>query len=641
MKTVTTRVPVRADLAGGTLDLWPLYLFHPASRTVNVAISFHAECEVSRTNESGIELRLEDAQYQRHYDTIGELLQDPHASLIARAVEHFKLTGLKITTRTDVPRGSGLGGSSAMAIALVRALSDIADDPVEGDQLIALVRDLETRLLKSPAGVQDYYPPVYGGLASLRLMPGAVTRVPLRLSLPELSQHFILHYSEVAHFSGTNNWEIFKRHIDGDQKVFDCLRQISEISEEMERTLQAGDLPGAGKALQQEWEARKRLVDGVSTPEIDLAVNSALQAGAWGAKVCGAGGGGCIVFLTPADRRKKIIETLRSVPGRTLDAIPVPYGLDVVNDPQKQVTFSFTEKPARPRGEPIEQHYLVSRASGNYQPYALVEGAIAFRDARHGTNVTVARSLIAPINEREQRVEWENSITTNPEKLQVTAIPDAEREFSIRPESDVLRSITFEGVESFRQYLKDSERLTLLHNPELEMYSEPGETKDEFIQRCMDESIKELTTETDRLERTFRRRIDQMIQKEDREQREIDELDAPPDESHNEVNIAWGQTLYDITSGKKSKRRGVASSPREGDYLDEISTIKRSWDRELEAVKEKTSEKAQQIEEITLVPSRRNIDIRKYVLLWAPAAALLYRPTKRPSRRKVTSTRRA
>ena len=605
-----------------------------------MAISFHAECEVTRTNEPGIELRLEDTQYQRRYDSIAELLQDPHAALIARAVEHFRLTGIKIAIRTDVPRGSGLGGSSALAIALVRALSDVAEEPVEGDHLITLVRDLETRLLKLPAGVQDYYPPVYGGLASLRLEPGAVTRHPLRLSLPELSQHFVLHYSEVAHFSGTNNWEIYKRHIDGDQKVFDCLRRISEVSEEMERAIQAGDLAAAGSALRQEWEERKRLVDGVSTPEIDIAVEKANAAGAWGGKVCGAGGGGCIVFLAPAERRKKVIEALRGVPGRTLDAVPVPYGLEVANDPQKQVTFSFTERPSKPRGEPIEQLYLISRVAGNYQPYALVEGAIAFRDARHGTNVTVARSLIAPFNEREQRVEWENSIATNPERLKVTAIPDPERPFSVRPDSDVLRSIAAEGVESFRQYLKDHERLTLLHNADLNLYSEPGETREEFVRRCLDEAMKELEKETDRLERTFRRRIDQMIQKEDREQREIDESDSPPDESHNEVNIAWGQTLYDITSGKPA-RRGAASSPREGDYLDEISTIKRSWDRELEAVREKTNEKAEQVEEITLVPSRRNIDVRKYVLLWAPPAELLDRTARRPARRKPASARRA
>src|SRR3954453_16278012 len=160
MKKVIVRAPVRADLAGGTLDLWPLYLFHPGSRTVNVAISHYAQSEVVETKDGAISIHLTDQQYRQRYESIDELGADPKAALIFRAVEHFHLTGIHITTRTDAPRGSGLGGSSALAITLVRALSEIAGHPVDGESLINLVRDLETRLLGIPAGIPDYYPPV-------------------------------------------------------------------------------------------------------------------------------------------------------------------------------------------------------------------------------------------------------------------------------------------------------------------------------------------------------------------------------------------------------------------------------------------------------------------------------------------------
>src|SRR5688572_15551499 len=112
MKRVIARAPVRADLAGGTLDLWPIYLFHPGSRTVNVAISYYAESEVAETGDGGFDIHLTDQQYKQHYDSLQELAADPKAALVWRAVEHFHLTGLSITTRTDAPRGSGLGGSS-------------------------------------------------------------------------------------------------------------------------------------------------------------------------------------------------------------------------------------------------------------------------------------------------------------------------------------------------------------------------------------------------------------------------------------------------------------------------------------------------------------------------------------------------
>ena len=260
MKTIIVRVPARADLAGGTLDLWPLYLFHPGSRTVNVAISYHAECAVSAIAHARVEVELTDTGYEAQYDSVADMLRDPAVALIARAVEHFKLSGIRITTRTEVPRGSGLGGSSALAVALVRALSEFTDLPVEGDALISLVRDLETRVLNVPAGVQDYYPPVYGGLASLHLEPGGIVRQAIRLPLGELAQHFVLHYSEVSHFSGTNNWEIYRRHIEGDAAVRNALGEIAALAARMEHCLEAHDFAGAGSALDGEWKVRKSII---------------------------------------------------------------------------------------------------------------------------------------------------------------------------------------------------------------------------------------------------------------------------------------------------------------------------------------------------------------------------------------------
>src|SRR5437588_3189184 len=219
MNKITVRAPVRADLAGGTLDLWPIYLFHPGARTVNVAISYYAESEVAEVGHSGIEVHLTDQQYEQRYESLHEIAADPKAALIHRVLEHFHLSGIRITTRTDAPRGSGLGGSSALTVTLVRALCELTGEPIEGDDLVNLVRDLETRLLGVPAGIQDYYPAVYGGLGALHLNAGRVVRNQIGLPIEKLSEHFLLHYTGIAHFSGTNNWELYKRQIDGKKKV--------------------------------------------------------------------------------------------------------------------------------------------------------------------------------------------------------------------------------------------------------------------------------------------------------------------------------------------------------------------------------------------------------------------------------------
>ena len=117
----------------------------------------------------------------------------------------------------------------------------------------------------------------------------------------------LLHYTGVAHFSGTNNWEIYKRQIDGKKKVHKGLDKIAETRDrDGEARSRAATWKPPASRSRHEWENRKALIDGISTPEIESAIAAAIGAGAWGGKVCGAGGGGCIVFLMPPERREAV-----------------------------------------------------------------------------------------------------------------------------------------------------------------------------------------------------------------------------------------------------------------------------------------------------------------------------------------------
>ncbi|HEX6161251.1 MAG TPA: hypothetical protein VF111_13845, partial [Thermoanaerobaculia bacterium] len=425
MKKVIVRAPVRADLAGGTLDLWPLYLFHPGSRTVNVAISFYAESEITEASDGAIHIHLTDQQYKQRYASLTEMAADPKAALLHRAVEHFKLSGIRITTRTDAPRGSGLGGSSALSITLVRALSEMAGQPIEGEELIFLVRDLETRLLGVPAGIQDYYPPVFGGLGSLHLNPGAPARHALQTSVHDLGAHMLLHYSGISHFSGTNNWELYKRQIDGDKKVHEGLENIAHTAAEMERALDSGNFAAAGAALGKEWEHRKAMIEGISTPEIEQAIEAATGAGAWAGKVCGAGGGGCIVFLFPPDKREAVTQALAKVPGRVLEATPVAHGMtvEVVSETTHAAPPPRGRLTARREGADIEQLYVYGGA-GDYRPFVLAEGIVTHTEGRSGTHHQVVRSYVAPIETNDGRVLWHRASRIDAEKLDIRAVPD-------------------------------------------------------------------------------------------------------------------------------------------------------------------------------------------------------------------------
>lgn len=615
MNKVIVRAPVRADLAGGTLDLWPLYLFHQGARTINVAVSFFAESEVSQFASGAIEIHLSDSNYRQRYESLQEMAADPKAALIHRAVEHFRLSGIKITTRTDAPRGSGLGGSSALAITLVRALSEIAGSPIEGEELIFLVRDLETRLLGVPAGIQDYYPPVFGGLGSLHLNAGKPMRHALQTPIHDLGAHMLLHYTDVAHFSGTNNWELYKRHVDGKSKVRKGLDAIASTAIEMERALDAGNFKAAGEALRQEWEHRKALIDGISTPEIEAAISVATEAGAWGGKVCGAGGGGCVVFLFPPERRDSIKRALASVQGRVLDAVPVAHGLTVEHDRDSQTTpLRSRVQPQRDRGE-IEQLYVYG-GTGAYHPFVLAEGIVTLTEGRSGLHHAAARSYLAPVSSADGRVLWHQASLIDAETLDLRAVPDPARAIDFDLAPDALFQSASLGEDGFRQFLEENTKLQLFHNPTFGLWSEPTETRASFIDRCLEEADRRVEDQQERLESTFRRRLDQLRERSEREQREIDSRDEKTRIDAPEVNVAWGQALYNITSGRRAAMADTGSL-RETDYLDNIAQIQKAWDRELEALRDELHANARAIEEISVVPTTRNIEVTKYIILWA------------------------
>ena len=165
------------------------------------------------------------------------------------------------------------------------------------DQLLGIARDVEAQAIGVPTGWQDYPPALYGGVAALEFGVGEPRRVALQIPAEELQQRIVLAYTGEPRASGTNNWDIVKRHIDGDREVHASFARILEAARAMRDALIARDWTEVARCLAAEWEHRKRLAPGVTTPAIDELMARARNAGALSAKVCGAGGGGCVVFF--------------------------------------------------------------------------------------------------------------------------------------------------------------------------------------------------------------------------------------------------------------------------------------------------------------------------------------------------------
>lgn len=329
---IDSSAPTRIDLAGGTYDIWPLYLLHEDAQTINAAISLRAHCTLTSRRDYRVVLVSEDTDETVEAPDPDALDMDK-LPLVARLVRHFGARGLEVRTRSGSPVGAGIGGSSAMAVAVAGGLAAWTGRALTDDELLTLVMNVEAQVLGVPTGVQDYRPAYYGGVSAVELGVSGVRRVPLAVSLPELGRRLVLAYTGASRNSGLNNWDVMVRRLNHDQHVVEAFGGIRDAALGVRRALERADWRAVATHLSREWEHRKHLAPGVSTPEIEALLGRAWEAGALAGKVCGAGGGGCVVCVVPPERRTAVADAMTQAGARVLPVSIEPNGLTIERDP--------------------------------------------------------------------------------------------------------------------------------------------------------------------------------------------------------------------------------------------------------------------------------------------------------------------
>ena len=307
---IESTAPTRVDLAGGTLDIWPLYLFHPGAATVNFAVSLYARCRIETRDDDRVILESRDrgVSFETDVAGVGNLVREERLELISKLVHFFRPErGFRLVAESRAPAGAGLGGSSALAIACIGALNRLVGDRYPESKYIDLAANVETTVIRVPAGFQDYYGAFYGGANCIHFRADGIEREALRVDSAELERRVAICYTGEPRLSGINNWEMFKTHIDGDPVLFDLFEGIRDSAVRMRSALSAGDWRAVSETMREAYPKRKRLAPNITTPHMERLVEIALANGAEAAKVCGAGGGGCIAFLC-ADGRKDEVE---------------------------------------------------------------------------------------------------------------------------------------------------------------------------------------------------------------------------------------------------------------------------------------------------------------------------------------------
>ncbi len=316
------RVPVRIDLAGGTLDLWPIYALLEGCLTVNAAVDLWIGIEVPVAGEA----RIESEDLGLGFPTDPWPQAAPEGlSWVWRVLSMAPRRPGRLRLSSPVPKGSGLGVSSCLGVGLLGAALGLE----AGEALAAEVprlRDLEARELETPTGWQDYYPAALGGTLALH-WDGPLPRWERLEPHPALLARLLVFYTGAPHHSGLTNWEAYKRFIEGDATTREALREIRDIALGMAAAVPS-DVDEVAALLEREGRARVRLSPAVETDAMRAVRDRGSREG-WfeGMKPCGAGGGGCCLLVVRPGRREEAVAALAAMGLPPLDVRITPRGL--------------------------------------------------------------------------------------------------------------------------------------------------------------------------------------------------------------------------------------------------------------------------------------------------------------------------
>jgi len=320
------RSATRVDLAGGTLDCWPLYTLVGGAKTTNLAISVFTTAELEVTPQREIDLHIEDLNYHRVFANLAEALEcsDRALDLIRAQLRFWRPDfGFRLRTRSESPVGGGLGGSSSLCISLIKVFAQVKRQLLTTYEKVNLAHNLEAEVLHKPTGTQDYFPAIEPGLSIIHYEPLGPRLERLNFSLEHFAQRMLLVYTGQPHHSGLNNWQVIKAAIDGDQKTLAALREIKRIGEATAEACKNRAWNNLPELFREEFKARIQLSSGFSSPRIEELERLGLNAGAEAVKICGAGGGGCVVIWAEPDRKGQVADACRHEGFQILDAVPV------------------------------------------------------------------------------------------------------------------------------------------------------------------------------------------------------------------------------------------------------------------------------------------------------------------------------
>ena len=326
---IRSKAPLRLGLAGGGSDVSP-YSDMYGGAVLNATINQYAYCTIEETNNGFIVMQATDINQKAKYKSAFSLPVDGqlelHKGVYNRIVKQFKIKkplSFKLITSCDVPPGSGLGSSSTMVVAIIKAFAEWLNLPLGDYDTACLAYEIERGDLKLRGGKQDQYAATFGGFNFIEFYDNNRVIVnPLRIkrwTIDELEVSMVLYYTGDSRSSDKIILEQQQNAIEGKKDSVEATHNIKKNSYVMKDLLLKGEILQFCKALGKDWENKKMMASSITNKNIDEIYNAALEAGAYGGKVSGAGGGGFMIFTVNPVKKLNLINALEKFGGKTLN----------------------------------------------------------------------------------------------------------------------------------------------------------------------------------------------------------------------------------------------------------------------------------------------------------------------------------
>jgi len=297
---IISRAPLRISFIGGGTDLSDFYQIAPG-RVISATIDQYVYTVVNRTPL----MKKISARY-----AITELVNHPIELKNDRIREALLdlgiLSGIEVGTFSHLPGGTGLGSSSSFSVGLMKALYAAQGKKIDNREAAEAASRLEIDLVKEPIGKQDQYAAAFGGFNIFQFNPDhSVEVTPLSLDYKkklDLEDHMLLFFTGITRSTGS---VLTEQKANIPAKI-ETLKEMADAVFKFRDLLLEGDFEGLGKLLHTHWLKKKNLASNVSNPVIDDLYQAGLSGGAWGGKILGAGGGGCLLFLVDPTRKESV-----------------------------------------------------------------------------------------------------------------------------------------------------------------------------------------------------------------------------------------------------------------------------------------------------------------------------------------------